>query len=330
MIAGPTTDTPAHRLEYAAISLRIRCGALMLGALLALCLVAVCRPARACSVCGCDDPLVAVGDSSPNVGALRLALAFSAVTASARSDDDPQVTERLTRMTLSPTVVYSPLSGFNAVLSVPLLRNRYSASGRDEQISATLWGLGDAELSVRYFIWRDVDFAARRRQNVAISVGTSMPTGRTDATQNGARLDEHAQLGRGAFGPFVAALYAFHQDPWNLSLDATGRTFTTNHYDYRYGSAALWNVALQFRVLEPFVLHAGLNGRYAVRDRQAGEVQENTGGFVLQAVPGALFQIADGLWLQARVEIPFFKQLFGVQTLGPTYFAVVQWAPMAD
>lgn len=59
-------------------------------------------------------------------------------------------------------------------------------------------------------------------------------------------------------------------------------------------------------------------------------MQENTGGLVLQAVPGALLQIADGLWLQARVEIPFFTRLFGVQTLGPTYFAVLQWAPMAD
>jgi hypothetical protein len=302
----------------------------VVGALATLCVVAVCRPARACSVCGCDDPLVAVGDSSPKSGAVRLALSFSAVTASARSDDDPAVTERLTRMTLSPTVVYSPLDRFNVVLSVPLLRNRYRASGPDEQISATLWGLGDAELSARYFFWKGVDFAARRRQNIAISAGTSTPTGRTDATQNGARLDEHAQLGRGAFGPFLAALYAFHEDPWNLTVDATVRTFSTNHYDYHYGSAALWNVALQFRVLESFALHAGLNGRYAVRDRQAGDVQENTGGFVLQAVPGALLQLVDGLWLQARVEIPFVKQLFGVQTLGPTYFAVVQWTPMAD
>lgn len=240
--------------------------ALVLGALAALCLVALCHPARACSVCGCDDPLVAVGDSSPKVGALRLALAFSAVTASARSDDDPQVTERLTRMTLSPTVVYSPLNGFNLVLSVPLLRNRYRASGPDEQISATLWGPGDAELSLRYFFWRNVDFAARRRQNLALSAGTSTPTGRTDITQDGARLDEHAQLGRGAFGPFLAALYAFHQDPWNLTVDTTVRTFSTNHYDYHYGSAALWNAAVQFRVLEPFALHAGINGRYAVRD----------------------------------------------------------------
>jgi hypothetical protein len=304
--------------------------ALTLSAFTVLGLVARSHSARACSVCGCDDPLVAVGDSSPKVGALRLALSFSLVTATARSDDDPQVTEQLSRMTLSPTVVYSPVDRVNLVLSVPVLRNHYNASGPDTHISATLFGPGDAELSARYFLWRAVDFASRSRQNFAISAGTSTPTGRNSATQNGDRLDEHAQLGRGAFGPFAAAMYAFHRDPWNFTVDATARTFSNNHYDYHYGSAALWNAALQFRVLEPFALHAGINGRYALRDREEGEVQENTGGFVLQAVPGALLQIADSLWLQARVEIPFVKHLFGVQTLGPTYFAVVQWSPMAD
>ncbi len=298
-----------------------------LGLLAALWLAFFPKPVRACSVCGCDDPLVAVGDSSPNAGAVRLALSLSVVTASARSDDDPTVTETLTRTALIPTFVYSPLSRLNLVLSVPFLRNRYRAASSDQQIAATLWGVGDAELSARYFLWNDLDLAARRRQRLAVSVGSSLPTGRNDTTQAGERLDEHAQLGRGELGPYVAVLYAFHQDPWNFSVDTTARTFTTNHYDYRYGSAVLWNAAMQFRIVERVVLDAGINGRYAERDRQSGEPQENTGGFVLQAVPGASLQLADELWLKARVELPFVKQLFGVQTLGPTYLALVQWTP---
>jgi hypothetical protein len=299
----------------------------ILGSLAALWLAFLSKPVRACSVCGCDDPLVAVGDSSPNAGAVRLALSLSVVTASARSDDDPTVTETLTRTALIPTFVYSPLSRLNLVLSVPFLRNRYRAAGTDQQIAATLWGVGDAELSARYFLWSDLDLAARRRQRLAVSVGTSLPTGRNDTTQAGERLDEHAQLGRGELGPYVAVLYAFHQDPWNFTVDTTARTFTTNHYDYRYGSAALWNVAMQFRVVERVALDAGINGRYAERDRQSGEAQDNTGGFVLQAVPGASLQLADELWLKARVEVPFVKHLFGVQTLEPTYLALVQWTP---
>jgi hypothetical protein len=290
-------------------------------------LAPVSGTAHACSVCGSDDPLVAAGDSSPNVGVVRLALSFSLVSASARSDDDPSATERISRTTLSPTLVYSPIARLNVLLSVPLLYNRYSARGPNEQVSATLAGLGDVELGVRYFAWVGLNFEARRRQNLAVSAGTSLPTGGNDVSrENGERLDEHAQIGRGEFGPYVGALYAFHEDPWNFTIDGVVREFSTNHYRYRYGAAALWNVALQIRVAEPLALYAGIAGRYAARDRQAGEVQENTGGFVVQAVPGALLQLAGNLWLQARIEVPFATHLFGTQTLGPTYLAALQWA----
>lgn len=283
--------------------------------------------ARACSICSSDDPLVAAGDSSPNVGRLRLALSFSRVTASARSDDDPSATERISRITLTPTLVYSPSARLNTVLSVPLIDNRYSARGPNEQLSATLDGLGDVEFGVRYFAWVDLDIEARRRQDLAVSAGTSLPTGRNDASQrNGERWDEHAQIGRGAFGPYVGVLYAFHEDPWNFTFDGAFRVFSENHYRYRYGIATLGNVALQVRLADRLALYTGLGGRYAARDREAGEAQENTGGFVLQAMPGTLLRLADHCWLQARIEIPFVTRLFGEQTLGPTYWAALQWA----
>jgi len=289
---------------------------------------ALCLPLRAlaCSVCGSDDPLVAVGDSAPNAGAWRLALAFSIVSATARSDDDPLVTEDIRRVTLTPTLVYSPLSRLNLALSFPLLRNRYRATGGDDDVAVTLTGLGDAELGLRYFVWESIDFAAQRRQELALSTGSSLPTGKNSSAVDGERLDEHAQLGRGAFGPHVGVLYALHRDPWHLSADATLRVHTENHYGYRYGEAALWNVSAQWAATERLAFELGLSGRYAVHDRQSGEVQQNTGGLVLQAVPGASFGITSSLWLKARVELPFLRNLFGEQTLGPTYLVALQWA----
>src|ERR1700742_1927854 len=132
---------------------------------------AFCAPqrARACSVCGSDDPLVAVGDSAPNAGALRVALAASVVSATARSDDDPRATEDITRATLVPTLVYSPLSRLNLALSLPILRNRFRESGGDDDVAVTLTGIGDAEIGLRYFVWQSVDFSARTRQELALS-----------------------------------------------------------------------------------------------------------------------------------------------------------------
>jgi hypothetical protein len=283
--------------------------------------------AQACSVCGSDDPLVAVGDSSPNAGKLRLALSLSLVNASARSDDDPRVTEEVTRGTLTPTVVFSPLSRLNVALSVPVLRNRYQATGPEGQLAVTLTGVGDAELGLRYFAWHDVNFAARRRQEVAVSVGSSLPTGANDAAIDGERLDEHAQIGRGEFGPHIGALYALHRDPWHFTADASLRAYTTNHYGYRYGSAALWNATAEASLTERFALELGVTGRDAARDRQSAELQADTGGFVLQAVPGISLGLPAALWFRVRVELPFVTRLFGEQNLGPTFTASVQWAP---
>src|SRR5215470_18865995 len=78
--------------------------------------------ARACSVCGCGDPLVLAGDSTPVANTVRFALEYEYLTATARSDDEPDRTESLTQMTLRPVVVYSPVSRINLVLQIPLAR----------------------------------------------------------------------------------------------------------------------------------------------------------------------------------------------------------------
>ncbi|HTS82559.1 MAG TPA: hypothetical protein VMH40_18295 [Myxococcaceae bacterium] len=50
------------------------------------------------------------GDSMPVANTLRFALEYEYLTATARSDDEPDRTESLTQMTLRPVVVYSPYS----------------------------------------------------------------------------------------------------------------------------------------------------------------------------------------------------------------------------
>lgn len=285
------------------------------------------RSARACSVCGSDDPLVATRSSAPNVGALRAALSVSAVTASARSDDDPAVTERLERWVLTPTLVYTPLPRLNLTADLPLQRNLYSATGSGvDSESHALWGLGDGQLGASYFVLSAVDFSAETRQELSLSAGSAFPTGRNGAQADGERLDEHAQLGRGAFGPYAGITYAFHHDPWNVIATVVGRTFTTNHHGYRYGSSLLWSAAVQYRPWDELAFELGTNDHYELHDTQDSDRQTNTGGLVLQASPGLLAQVAGSLWFSARVEIPVYTHLFGEQSLGPTYRMVFRYA----
>jgi hypothetical protein len=282
--------------------------------------------AEACSVCGCGDPLFAVGDSKPMAGTWRFAFDYVYLTASARSDDNPAQTESLTQMIFLPVVVFSPTNELNLVLQVPLSWKMWTLSGGGlPSETASPFGLGDIEFGLRYFVWTANDFAKLRSQSVAVSAGTSLPTGSDDTEIDGQRIDQHAQLGTGAWGPYLGALYAFSEDRWNFTGTFTGRYRTTNSYGYQFGAAVLFSLTGRYRLLEPLSLSFGLDGRYAVQDNASGATQVNTGGFLLAATPGVMWNIVDGLWLQAQVQLPIATKLYGVQSVGPVVTVGLQF-----
>jgi len=82
---------------------------------------------------------------------------------------------------------------------------------------------------------------------------------------------------------------------------------------------------MRFRVVEPFALQIGIDGRYAGRDRSQGVLQENTGGLVVSAVPGLAWNVVGRVWLLAQVQVPFVTHLFGEQTVGVTATASLQY-----
>lgn len=285
--------------------------------------------ALACSVCGCGDPLVVAGDAMPVSGNVRFALEAEYLSATAASDMDPAMSEDLVQQTLRPVVVVSLLNQLNLVAQVPVTRKVWSLTGGTTPEEATPLGLGDIDLGARWFAWQSADMGADRRQDLALTAGTSLPTGPDNAVDEaGVRIDDHAQLGAGSWGPYLGALYAFHQDPWNVSLNASGRFHTTNGYGYQYGPALLWSARGQFRPWERLAFGLGLDGRFAWQDTMAGEVQTNTGGLVLAAVPGVGVNVAGNLWLHAAVQIPFYTALFGTQTVGPVFSAGLQYSLM--
>ncbi|HKA89635.1 MAG TPA: hypothetical protein VKE22_18350 [Haliangiales bacterium] len=257
-------------------------------AALALAVVAP-SPALACSVCGCGD-----------------------------------ARESVTQMTLRPVIVYSPIEELNLVLQVPVVLKDWQLASPVAATSATRAGLGDIDVGARWFFWRLTSFESQSRQALGLSAGIALPTGPIGASEDGVRLDDHAQVGTGGFAPYVGASYAFHQDPWNLFVSLTGRLRTRNSYGYRYGDALTWSVRADVRVVDPLALELALDGRYAAFDTVDGQDQANTGGLVLAASPGLAVNVAGDVWLHARVQIPFATSLHGDQSVGPIYLAGVQ------
>lgn len=281
-------------------------------------------PARACSVCGCGDPLLDASDPAASTSRLRVALDTEFLDVKAGNEQDATRIDRLKQYTLKLQAVYSPLERVSVIADLPFVRKDLSTSGRT---TSDLSGVGDVEVATRVALLDLADFAHRRRNTFAVSAGTSLPTGRnaeTDAA--GERVDEHGQIGTGSWGPFAGLHYRFEQDDWFASASVSGRLHSTNSFQYRYGSALLWSVHGQYQPMRRLALQLGVDGRWASRDEDAVGPVDHTGGTVLALAPGAYWNVAAGFWLTLRAQIPFLTRLNEIQEVGPTVVAGIQYA----
>lgn len=299
---------------------------LLLGAALAALLLPVQR-AAACSVCAAGDPLVAAADAASGAHELRVGLETEWLTAEADMAEEGEVgRERVEQGTLRFLAVYSPVDDVNLVAQVPLVwKTSLTTMPGMAHPAEELSGLGDVDVGGRWFVVNRSDFARMRHHALALSAGSSLPTGRNDARDGAARLDEHAQLGTGAYGPYLGALYRLEGSSWHAFASLTGRLRTENEYGYRYGGALAWTVQAQRSLGTRLALSLGVDGRWAAADREEGEAVGNTGGLVLAAVPQLHVDLGRGVWASVRAQVPFATALRGAQDVGPTFVAGLQY-----
>src|SRR5580692_5183018 len=81
----------------------------------------VSPPVRACSVCGCGDPLASAGTAHPQADSFRLSLQNIYLTASAQSDDLTGSTETVRQVNLNSTLTYSPTGDISLSVMLPLV-----------------------------------------------------------------------------------------------------------------------------------------------------------------------------------------------------------------
>jgi hypothetical protein len=298
-------------------------------AALAAAALAAATPALPCSVCGCGDPLLSASDPAATTGRMRVQLDVEYLRMDAANEEDPAVTDRLDQWSYRLNGVYRPTEDLALSVTVPLVTKTMSmrdAAGSMPTSDAT--GLGDVEVAVRWAPWRSVSLGTGRVQELALSAGTSTPTGANDVHAEGVRIDEHGQPGTGAWGPFAGVHYRYEQGRWLGFASLSGRVRTVNGFDYRYGSAALWSVHGQYVPTRRVVLDLGVDGRFAAADVSASEKVPNTGGTVLSLAPGVYVNAVGGAWLFVRGQIPVYEDLFGRQDVFPSVSAGVQLQTM--
>jgi hypothetical protein len=238
------------------------------------------------------------------------------------------MTDELDQRSLRLNVVWRPLDRFSVSATVPFTaKTMKMVGGPTPETTSDLSGLGDVDVGARWAAWRLVDLGTGMVQELALTAGTSLPTGSNDAVDaSGVRVDEHGQLGAGSWGPFAGLHYRFEAGKWVAAASLSGRAHTANDVGYTYGSALLWSAHGQYLPAQWVVLDLGIDGRRAAADKDNGATVENTGGTVVSAAPGVYVNPTGGLWVFARGQVPFYQALLGEQQVRPTVVFGLQYS----
>jgi hypothetical protein len=283
-------------------------------------------PAHACSVCGCGDPLLTSTDPAAITGQLRLQLDTEYLRMDSGNEANPALTDQLTQWSYRFNVVYRPTDALSLTATLPVVsKSMRTVGGGTSTLTSDVTALGDVEVGARYAVWRSIRLGVGRVQELALTAGTSAPTGPNDLRSGGVRIDEHGQPGRGSWSPFAGIHYRLEQGRWLGFASVAGRVSTENGFGYRYGPAILWSLHGQYFPTRRVVLDLGIDGRAAAADRSSGETVVNTGGTVLAAAPGVYVNAAGRAWLFVRGQIPFYKDFLGRQDQFPSIVTGLQY-----
>jgi hypothetical protein len=291
-------------------------------------------PALACSICRCGDATFnALGTDVYTAGRFRLALDWDrfdkengtseeAATAGPRRAFDSAITGRDEEVEnrFTATLSYSFGEKVTAVARVPWSSRRLTTTDLAEGTSATVRtrDLSDPEVYGLVKLWAaPLAPGLGRRAWLSLVAGVKTPWGRNDITEDGVRVDEHAQAGTGSTDVFAGLSFVVLLDPASsIFTSAQYRRTGTNDFDYRYGNITLANLAYEHKIGTAADGVVELNYRHAQKDRvnAAGDVDPNTGGDVLYLTPRVILDIGRGLLARATVQIPVVRSLYGDQT----------------
>ena len=108
--------------------------------LLAIASFFVATPARACSVCGCGDPLLTATDPAAITGRLRFEIDTEYLRIDAGTDGQPGSTDKLTQWSYRLNAVYRPLDALALSATVPLVsKTIHTVGGGTDVLGSATW-----------------------------------------------------------------------------------------------------------------------------------------------------------------------------------------------
>ncbi len=307
-------------------------GCITLGCLAIALGLAGARAAEACSICRCGDPaFAALGLDLFNPGRFNLAFDWDRFEKEqgAGEHEESLVEDRYTltasyafsdRLTLLARVPWS-----SRELTAP--EHEELKHGELEHVSAS--GLSDPELSVNLRLWSaPITSAVGSRSWIGLQAGVKTDWGRNDVTENGERIDEHAQPGTGSTDWIAGLAGVYVLDPQSTLFGSTQYRHTgTNSYGYRYGSITLVNAGFErsFGRVVDGVLEADFRDAGMDQVDDSGAHDPDTGGQMLYATPRLLIRLSQALVGRVSAQIPVAESLNGDQDEHTVWNAGITW-----
>jgi hypothetical protein len=279
--------------------------------------------ASACSICRCGDPTFnALGSAIYTPGQFRIALDWDRFDKGNGVSDigSTEITgldaEIENRFTLG--VAYSFSERLTLVGRLPFSVRRLASTDESGTVTTKTSGLSDPDLTALFRVWASpFRPGLGRRAWVSLVAGVKTPWGRNDLSENGRRLDEHAQSGTGAadvYGGLSAVVQLDMQSSVFASFQY--RETGTNDHDYRYGRITTANLAYERKLGSVVDAVVEANWRHAEQDRidGVGNRDPNTGGDLAYLTPRLVLDLGGGLIGRVGAQIPVVKSLYGDQT----------------
>ncbi len=268
----------------------------------------------ACSTCLCGDPtLTLTGTDKPFAGRQRISADFLVRD---ETQGEPGVDDqRFEEMRYSLGYAYSPSSRWTLTAQLPYVQKTVSAASL---ASTDARGIGDLELGVKVFLQPSREIPVR--ELYGLMLGLRLPTAQEQDDQNGQPVDVDALPGSGAYVPSFGGWYGRYAFPWLFYVSASFQYALDEGYQgYRPGDAIVGTALAQYAVLPELALQVALDFRQTEPNTFSGNDDENSGGFLAQLAPRAVWNFWPEWSLNAGVQIPLIESYNGKQSNEPTY-----------
>lgn len=268
------------------------------------------KAASACAVCNAGDPtLTSMGAEQPYQGRLRPSFSLQY-----RTDEigQPRIDQlKLSEQRLDINLAWAPQARLFVTGTMPVLRREVRYVNLAKR---TMVGPGDAELRVKYFLWKDQDFGAKHL--VAALLGVKLPTGQVEQGADGRTLPAELQPGTGSIDPLAGLSYAHFAWPWSVYASVQLFATTKGTEGMRASRSVRATAVAQWQATATVALRLGLDGRVDGKAIEDGRAERDSGGFIGFVSPEVLLSPALDWAILLSLHQPVVQALSGFHREG--------------